>query len=609
MYRRILPLLIFGAFIVTYADSAVQTDWSGGSGVLGPVIDWSNQFYIDTDIAWSIPGVIALQQLILEHTIDGYFEGACSVYSKDIDGDGDMDVLGTALIADDITWWENTDGSGRFWIEHTVDGDFDGARSVYSEDINGDGYMDILGAAYTHDDIAWWENIDGSGTSWVKHTIDEDFDGVRYVYSEDIDGDDDMDVLGAAYQADEIAWWENIDGSGTSWTKHTIDEDFDGAYCVYSEDIDGDGYMDILGAASVSPTEDITWWENIDGSGTSWTQHTVDGFFSGAMSIYSEDIDGDGDMDVLGAAYTHDDITWWENIDGSGTSWTEHTVDGYFDGARSVYSEDVDGDGDMDILGTALVDDDITWWENIDGSGTSWAEHTVDGAFYGSECVYSADINDDGNMDILGTAYSLNDITWWDLTAYSTGGLLESSVLDIQEDPGWDYLEWNATTPANTSVSFKVRASDDYTNMGAWSVILTSPCTLTGILNDGDRYVQYLVILSTSDPDTTSILHDVTITWDPLGVGDDPHVTEYLLFGAEPNPACGYVSIGFAVPEHTLVELSIYDLTGRLIITPAQGEYSPGVHLVQLAELTPGTYFCRMISRDFIATHRFVVIE
>ena len=50
--------------------------------------------------------------------------------------------------------------------------------------------------------------------------------------------------------------------------------------------------------------------------GQSWTEHTIDAAFSFALSVYAADFDGDGDMDVLGAAYTANDITWWEN-DGS----------------------------------------------------------------------------------------------------------------------------------------------------------------------------------------------------------------------------------------------------------------------------------------------------
>lgn len=48
-----------------------------------------------------------------EHTIDGSFYRAKSVFATDVDGDGDVDILGAAFSADDITWWEN-DGSENF---------------------------------------------------------------------------------------------------------------------------------------------------------------------------------------------------------------------------------------------------------------------------------------------------------------------------------------------------------------------------------------------------------------------------------------------------------------------------------------------------------------
>jgi len=302
VYIRILPLLIFGFLTFTYADSALQTDWSGGPGVLGPVTDWGNEFHMDTDMSYSNPSDLVL--LPLEHIVDGDFNSARSVYSADVNGDGYMDVLGAA--GNDITWWENVSGSGTSWTEHTVDWNFDGAVSVYSADVNGDGYMDVLGA------VTWWENVGGSGTSWTEHTVNGNFDYAYSVFSADVNGDGYMDVLGAAAYACDITWWENVGGSGTSWTEHTVDGDFDGAHSVYSADVNGDGYMDVLGAANLA--DDITWWENVGGSGTSWTEHTVDGDFNGAVSVYSADVNGDGYMDVLGAAYGANDITWWENV-------------------------------------------------------------------------------------------------------------------------------------------------------------------------------------------------------------------------------------------------------------------------------------------------------
>ncbi len=602
MYRIILLFLIFGSFIVTYADSAIQTDWSGGQGLSGPVSEWSNRFYIAISINWSIPGDIMLH-FPAEQTIDEDFWGG-SVYSEDIDSDGDMDVLGAGDY--NITWWENTDGSGTSWTEHIIDGDFDGARSVYSADINGDGYMDVLGAANVASTITWWENSDTSpGIYWTEHTVDGYFNGARSVYSEDIDGDGDMDILGAAYYDDDITWWENIDGSGTSWIEHNISGDFDGATSIYSEDIDSDGDMDVLGAAEKA--DDITWWENANGSGTSWIEHTVDVNFCGAASVYSEDIDGDGDMDVLGASFIDWDITWWENINGSGTSWVEHIIFGGFKGTHSVYSEDLDGDGDMDVLGAAWTDNDITWWENMNGLGTSWTEHTVDGDFSWAWSVYSEDIDGDGNMDILGAAW-YNGITWWKPDTYPSGGSLESSILNAQGDPYWDYLDWNSQTPPGTSVSFQVRASDDSNNMGAWSDTLTSPCLLESILNDGDRYVQYMAILETSNPDATPTLNDVTISWDLTEIGDGEYPAILALLPFLPNPASAPVA-RFSLPEPASVEISVFDLSGRLVSEIHGDEYSQGDHDVLLGDFSPGIYFCRMISGDFTAIQRFVVIK
>lgn len=55
-------------------------------------------------------------------------------------------------------------------------------------------------------------------------------------------------------------------------------------------------------------------------------------------------ISRDGDIDVLGAARIDDDITWWENTDSNGTAWTRRDVNDNFNGASSVYAADVDGE-------------------------------------------------------------------------------------------------------------------------------------------------------------------------------------------------------------------------------------------------------------------------
>jgi hypothetical protein len=607
VYRISQPLLIILCITITSADSATQTDWSGGPGIWGPVGMWNNQFYHSSEVEWDgLPGDIVLQ-LIIKHEVGGDFGGARSVYSADLDGDGDNDILGGSFHTHTASWWENLDGTGSSWTEHIVYDQGDACLSVYSEDINADGDMDFLCATdcplYPRGEITWYENEDGLGTSWIEHLVDGEFVGASSVYSEDLDDDGDMDILGAASNDNEITWWENVDGTGTIWTEHVIDGSFAGASSVCAEDVDDDGDMDVLGAADWD--DDISWWENLDGTGTSWAEHTVEADFAGATAVYSADLNSDGDMDILGAAWKSNEISWWENMDGSGTSWTEHVVDVNFDGAWSVYSEDIDDDNDMDILGAAWLSDEITWWENNDGAGTSWTEHIVDGSFRGARSVYSEDVDGDGCMDIIGAAYSDDEIAWWD---YSSTGELESSILYLGNDPGWGAIDWGSSTPPGTSVSFLVRSSDDIDNMGVWSDTLTAPCSLTGILNENESYFQYKVLLETSDPVSTVSLQDVTIYWDPAGTGsaEEPSVPSILPFS--PNPASAPV-MRFCLPEPYSVDISVFDLSGRLVSEIRGEEYSAGYHDVLLENISPGIYLCRMISGDFTAMQRFVVIE
>jgi Tfp pilus assembly protein PilX len=280
-----------------------------------------------------------------------------------------MDVVGAAYNGHDISWWENTSitpSLPTITTEYSVDGSFNGAISVYATDMDGDGDVDILGAAKDGNDISWFEN-DGTpnNSSWTEYLVDGSFNGARSVYATDMDGDGDVDILGAAADADDIAWWINDgDPKQNSWTKYKIDNNFDGAYSVYATDMDGDGDIDVLGAAQVG--DDISWWEN-DGTpnNADWTEYTVDGSFNEARSVYATDMDRDGDVDILGAATTDDDISWWEN-DGTpnNSDWTEHSIDASFNGAGSVYATDMDGDGDMDVVGAAKDDNNISWWEN-----------------------------------------------------------------------------------------------------------------------------------------------------------------------------------------------------------------------------------------------------
>ncbi len=91
----------------------------------------------------------------------------------------------------------------------------------------------------------------------------------------------------------------------------------------------------------------------------------------GPESVYTADLDGDGDMDVLSASSDDDKIAWYENMDGKGTFGPQQVITQSAVSPRSVYAADLDGDGDMDVL-SASMDDKIAWYENDRRRGRIW---------------------------------------------------------------------------------------------------------------------------------------------------------------------------------------------------------------------------------------------
>ena len=119
--------------------------------------------------------------------------------------------------------------------------------------------------------------------------------------------------------------------------------------------------------------------------------------------------------------------------------------------------------------------------------------------------------------------------------------------------------------------------------------------------------MQYLAILQTDSPGTTPVLEDVTVSWDPTGIGGQPPVTTSLI-GARCNPSYETASIEFILNESMMVELMVFNLSGRMV-REVSDEYPSGMNEVEVSDLRTGVYFVRMISGDFNGTERFVLIE
>ena len=218
--------------------------------------------------------------------------------------------------------------------------------------------------------------------SIIAHTISDSAHEARSIFAADVDGDGDMDVLSGHHN---IAWYE-YDSSG-SFTSHTISTT--AASSIYAVDLDGDGDMDVVGSSDGS----VSWYEN-DGL-QSFDTHIICNHYwhRGFRSIYALDVDRDGDMDVVAASSSpNNKIMWYEN-DGS-QYFNHHVISDSVRDARFVSAGDVDGDGYMDVISGH---NKISWYE-YDGS-ESFIDHTVSTS--GSKSVHAADVNNDGDMDVV----------------------------------------------------------------------------------------------------------------------------------------------------------------------------------------------------------------
>ena len=324
---------------------------------------------------------------------------------------------------DEITWWENTAGDGSAWTEQTIDGAFDGATAVYATDVDGDGDTDVLGAAHLADDITWWENqtIHRSAVHPTEHPVGGPFASARSVYATDVGRRRRIPTysvllrgLPTTSPGGKTPPAMVRPGASTPSTDRST---------VLTRStrptVDGDGDTDVLGAAATA--DDITWWENTAGDGSAWTKHTIDGAFDGAIRVYAADVDGDGDTRRArcGSAWSNATSPGGRTPPATGQPGPNTPSTGPSTPPPRSTPADVDGDGDTDVLGAAAGADDITWWENTAGDGSAWTDaHHRQGRSDGAVSVFAVDVDDDGDTDVLGRSSVIaNDITWWENTA------------------------------------------------------------------------------------------------------------------------------------------------------------------------------------------------
>jgi len=396
-----------------------------------------------------------------QYLISDQVHGTQSLYSYDMDNDGDQDILGAAAEDNDIIFWRNEGGNPLKWTKIIVNGNFSGAGTVTGCDINGDGLTDILAGAKTGDQIAWWENSGGDTILWTKHTIRNNYDFPHEVYGCDIDMDGDTDVLAASSLQHEITLWRNGGGTPIDWNEQSIATGFTQAKSVHAGDFNNDGLPDVVAASLIN--NEISWWQNGGGWPIQWTKHTVTSSFSGAHRVQAVDIDQDGLVDILGTGWYANQIAWWRNNEGNPVSWVKQEIASGFTRTCIGIAVDLDGDNDIDVVGSAQDGDEVAWFQNDGNYPINWTKITIDPTFIRVWPVCAADFDGDSDIDIAAASghEGNNEVRWYESNLVAGFNELQETgkafhLLTVSPNPCREIMTLNFTLSIPQSIRIEL---------------------------------------------------------------------------------------------------------------------------------------------------------
>ena len=276
-----------------------------------------------------------------------FFPGERIMDVADLDQDGLDDILLLGFLGP--IWYKGTP-TGFETARQVGSREEECVRDIRAGDLNGDGLLDIFTVNSQGDGMIWYQNLGGGDFSSVAMPVTAFAVHQCQHFSElaDVDADGDLDLVIAWEFGVGIRWFRN-NGAGVFSSDLNIISDGNGKNGISDfvvDDIDGDGDMDVISANNNVIYDGLfVTLKGTNAFGTALDILPV-GLF--AFGIAVGDLDGDGLKDIAFSSNNPESIRILQKNGSGGYDLSSLVLAGHLSGDLEM--ADVDGDGRLDLL-------------------------------------------------------------------------------------------------------------------------------------------------------------------------------------------------------------------------------------------------------------------